>query len=337
MQLEELRQRAKSQALPAEKNGERLQRDVRAFFSAIPEPPMYRRREDPAVKEAGRLMAVGEGLLARALQLPDVEPLRAALEAHLVALSLLIENKIEEAEPKWRDAVALERAATVGLRLWRRSGEGRGPVFDRASGVSRFDPQSEAVVHARLVCPQCRKEAEFGLPSLLATHRLACPRCQLYFVAYLGELRTVQTSLRGRTRHSIFRVVEPSGAQTRVEVDDATGTELPAAPRDLLAFLYAPPERLRGVLNLDTSRVLWLNTTGPCFVATAVFGEGAPQLVVLRRFRDDVLLERGWGRRFVGWYYANGPQLARLVAGRPWLRQMSRVILTRFVRGLEHR
>ncbi len=310
---------------------------MRAFFAAIPEPPLYRRRDDPAVGVAGRLMEQGERLLARALALADVEPLRAGLEAHLLALSLVVENSIEAAEPKWREAVALEQAAQAEVKLWRRSSEGPFPVFDRASGVSRFDARADAQVHARLVCAWCKKESEFQLPPGLATHRLACHKCQRSFVVYVGEVRAVQTSLRGKTRHSTFRLVEPSGAQTRVEVDDATGTELPAAPRDLLAFLYAPPERLRGVLNLNSSRVLWLNTTGPCFVATAVFGEGAPQLVPLRRFRDGYLLERTWGRRFVRWYYANGPHLARLVARRPWLRQATRALLTRFVQGLEHR
>jgi hypothetical protein len=324
------------EAVQLEEDVDRLRQELRAYFRAIPEPPLYRRREDPAVKAAARSLEAGRVLLERA---PGAElgKLREALEAHLVALSLLAENKVEAAEGAWREALALERAATAELRLWKRTDEVQRPVFDRALGVSRFDPREAALVQVSLACPLCRKVVGFRLPHRRATHELRCPSCKRPFVAYLGELKAVQTSLKGRTRHSIFRVVEPSGAQTRVEIDDATGHELPVAQRDLLAFLYGPPERLRGVLNLDTGKVLWLNTTGPCFVATVAFGPGAPELVTLRRFRDEVLLRGRAGQRFVRWYYARGPALAVFVERRPWRKRVTRGLLSLIVRGLDVR
>lgn len=337
MQLEELRQRARKHTTGAVEDAERFRRDVRAFFATVPEPPLYRRRNDPSVLAARALLETGEVLLGRGLELAGDAALREALEAHLVALSLVAEQRVEAAEPAWREAVRLERRAMAASQLWRRPDDVGRPVFDRSTGASRFDPQLEAMAQVTLSCPKCRAQGVFACAPAASRHRLDCPKCRQAFVAYVAELRTVQTALRGGTRHTTFRVLEPSGAQARIELDDATGHELPTAPRDRLAFLYAPPERLRGVLNLSTSRVLWLNTTGPCFVATVVFGEDAPQVASLRRFRDEVLMTRPAGRRFVRWYYAHGPALAGFVGERRWLQGAARAVLTRFVEVFEHR
>ena len=57
---------------------------------------------------------------------------------------------------------------------------------------------------------------------------------------------------------------------------------------------------------------------GKCFIATAVEDYCEPQtLPLLRRFRDQYLLKRAWGRGFVRVYYRLGPGLARLVLRTP--------------------
>lgn len=66
--------------------------------------------------------------------------------------------------------------------------------------------------------------------------------------------------------------------------------------------------------------------TSACFIATAAYGsEQAPELEVLRSFRDIVLLEIALGRQFVRAYYAFSPPIARWIAKTP-----TRKALTRF-------
>jgi len=52
--------------------------------------------------------------------------------------------------------------------------------------------------------------------------------------------------------------------------------------------------------------------TGSCYIATAVYGSyDAPQVVILRKFRDLYLHKRDWGRKFISFYYKYSPAYAK--------------------------
>lgn len=340
MDLEALRSRARDRekqlaSLPND-GIDAFQADVLAFFSRVPEPPLYRRRDDPTRNQSTLLVGEGEVLLARSWRLgSQVKDFTLAIEGHLVALSLMSEGRVEQAEPAWHEALIRERAATAPLRLWSRTDEKRPVVFDERTRHSRFDPHPEAQVETKLACPSCRKVSQFSLTPRVASHRLVCTHCQTHFVGYVAELRELEVQSLGRNRRRYrFRVEELSGLATRVEFDDAGPAELGASRRDLLAFLYFPETYLRGVLNLNTSRVLWVTAPGACFVATVAFGEDAPELDVLRAFRDDVLEKSAPGRAFVDWYYREGPALAQFVSKRPLLKRGTRLVLAGITRLL---
>jgi hypothetical protein len=63
-------------------------------------------------------------------------------------------------------------------------------------------------------------------------------------------------------------------------------------------------------------------------VATAVVDSpNVPELQILRRFRDQVLLRSVCGRAFVTWYWRVGPRLAVWVQCRPRVRWIIRCYL----------
>ena len=73
-----------------------------------------------------------------------------------------------------------------------------------------------------------------------------------------------------------------------------------------------------------------------CFIATAAYGSPlAPQIQILREFRDRIMIPTGWGRRFVRYYYKNGPIYARYIAGKDFLRALVRGALWPLV-GFAH-
>lgn len=326
----------------AESAMERLRADCLTFFDAIPEPPLYPRPDDPGRSAAAQLIPRGRELLARCLMLTRrtaanqvARALGDAVQAHVEALCHTAQGRISEAESAWRRAIGLERAMSSSRRLWIRSDEADPPVFDRGSGQSRFDPRPEPMIRVKLACPEaCQFIGEFAFSPRHATHSLVCSRCKAPFVAYLAEALGVETKLQRTRKRYLFKVQELGGGQSRIEFDDYSGAEFEVAKRDLLAFLYSPKRELRGVLDLSSGRLLRLRRTGPCFLATAVFGEEAPELSAFRAFRDEFLLRRAFGIRLVRIYYRLGPALSRRVAAMPRVRQALTALLGWFHRML---
>lgn len=73
-----------------------------------------------------------------------------------------------------------------------------------------------------------------------------------------------------------------------------------------------------------------------CFVATAVYGDyECSQVMILRRFRDEILEKSRWGRNFITFYYQNGPSWAQMVKRRPWFSFIIRKCLDLFVKLLD--
>ena len=70
-----------------------------------------------------------------------------------------------------------------------------------------------------------------------------------------------------------------------------------------------------------------------CFVATAAYGvPHAPEIGILRNWRDETLSRHALGRAFVGTYYRLSPPVARVIARSSLLRRLARAVLDPVVR-----
>lgn len=75
--------------------------------------------------------------------------------------------------------------------------------------------------------------------------------------------------------------------------------------------------------------------TGGCYIATAVYGDyDAPEVVVLRRWRDTKLRASALGRQMIRFYYATSPPLVSRLGSRKWFEAPSRACLDRLVARL---
>lgn len=69
-----------------------------------------------------------------------------------------------------------------------------------------------------------------------------------------------------------------------------------------------------------------------CFIATAVYGDyEAPEVLVLRRFRDNVLGQSVLGRTFIRTYYATSPRIADWLRFHDSIKGGVKKLLDRFV------
>ena len=76
--------------------------------------------------------------------------------------------------------------------------------------------------------------------------------------------------------------------------------------------------------------------SGPCYVATAVYGSyDCPEVWVLRRYRDNTLASSFWGRTFIRLYYAVSPTLVKWFGETEWFRSFWKERLDRMVRTLK--
>lgn len=76
---------------------------------------------------------------------------------------------------------------------------------------------------------------------------------------------------------------------------------------------------------------------GNCFIATAAFGSYLdPHVMVLRKFRDDYLLNNTPGRILVKFYYKTSPPIAAYISKHKQLRTATRLALTPVVYGVEY-
>ncbi len=140
------------------------------------------------------------------------------------------------------------------------------------------------------------------------------------------------TNAQLNTSHSFFKGKEPSpqvkftnaimnGCRLTIKKEEQTQHNTTQKElKSLLNKLFSPSQL--AVMHIDYG-------VSGCFIATAACGIDSEEVMILRHFRDAVLLKSPLGRLLVRTYYRLSPPVASLIADSPKARCMVRKALVR--------
>ena len=90
------------------------------------------------------------------------------------------------------------------------------------------------------------------------------------------------------------------------------------------------------IKKYDSTYTAPQESTGGCYVATAVYGSyDCPEVWTLRRYRDYTLAKTWYGRAFIKTYYAISPTLVKCFGHTKWFKNMWQGKLDRIVAKLQ--
>jgi hypothetical protein len=331
-----LRARAEAEQLQAVVSPaglESMRAEAMQLFEQLPEPPAYRKANDPARDKAGQLVPRATELLSRLLAARKAVPTDARLP------SLVRAGRGPPARPGGHLRRESHRGRPPGPR-----GLGTRPARRRAAAPSSScrgtrRPRRSTTGDADLALrPAPRADAhraavlrQRGLPQAAAYIRRPALRhaplhlsvCRKPFTGHFAEVRAggVEEHRQGgplrAARRAGRRRREHPGVRRRLR------GELAVAPRDLVVCSTPGPARWRRLENLTTGHVCG-SLPRAVLPGHRRIRRGRPGADDFRAFRDRALLPSRAGRALVAAYYRIGPRVAPAVRRRPALRRAAR-------------
>jgi len=145
----------------------------------------------------------------------------------------------------------------------------------------------------------------------------------------------------------IFRKIKCPGAGCAFETKKkwvlgfCPGLVCPNCQRERIYLLSGPPHFHCNKCNSDWSRIscprcgTGIPADQGCYVATCVYGSfDCPEVLTLRRYRDDVLSNSRFGRGFISVYYAVSPKIVTLFGNQKWFHRMCKPCIDALVTKL---
>ena len=153
---------------------------------------------------------------------------------------------------------------------------------------------------------------------------------------YPRDVRPIIGYLKANTQTTIWQILRGTYGEEMIRPIEKIRDEPPVGitnPEDIKKIKAVSNECLEKIRATLERRNI---PSGGCYIATAVYGDyEAPQVLALRRFRDEVLLKSKAGQTFVSFYYKHSPRFAEKLKNHKRANRLVRFILDGVVRILE--
>lgn len=246
------------------------------------------------------------------IQLPEqaCESCMEDIKAMVTTNSLALDREVSKEEKKaklWRGRVTLLKRARASMK---KKAYGKALI-----SYEKYIKSLEVVFDVN----------EEGLSPELFKERMATKELTLITSAYWDLLRIYDTSENYRSRM----------VQTAAKL-----TQFAKVTPILLDIVKKAEAYRKQAKNPDVFKKILndlMYQKNYCFVATSVFIEPHywNEIETLRRFRDEVLLKKTWGRAFVKAYYQYSPSFVQILDQHETLKPFVRFFLLRVTKSLQ--
>jgi hypothetical protein len=135
-------------------------------------------------------------------------------------------------------------------------------------------------------------------------------------------------SVDGVTQH---QQITPQSKKAKTAYTGSTSSSLSHKPEQTITTRpnnsYSQPTRVSTPSSTKKSE--------GCYIATMAYGDyNHPKVIVLRRFRDDILAKSVYGRVFIKIYYWISPKLVKMLSNHKYINAAIRWGLDRIVKQL---
>lgn len=187
-----------------------------------------------------------------------------------------------------------------------------------------------------LACPYCFIEFSLSTRPGCSNYDIECDECGKEIEVYLVRIRSKRS--RGNKRYNRrefdIRVVDRSGIEDFIQFDNACYEDFEMKQGDEVAFYYTNG-CIRAIQNITIDEFYEISRSS-CYIASCIYGSDSPEVAVLRRFRDNVLLPSKLGSRLVSVYYRFSSVVVLMVGSLSVFRLPVAAILFPIVRLLSH-
>lgn len=139
---------------------------------------------------------------------------------------------------------------------------------------------------------------------------------------------------------AINGLVEIINNEQKFAIIDSGREKLKGTVRDAMSLMsqignLAMSSKCRSYYNNNMSTLQSINSQlnpSGCYIATMAYGDyDHPQVLVLRKFRDNYLDNREWGKRFIKFYYVHSPNWVERLKNHSTINSIIRKCLNTFV------
>lgn len=174
-----------------------------------------------------------------------------------------------------------------------------------------------------------------GSAIVTVTYDTALPLDAVFYNVSNGKWSLISPSVstdRKSVTYTVFDSIAPNDPNSAYDSNPTPGTII-----NTLVVASSATGTAGTVGGADNPAPAGGGGGGGCFIATAAYGSYLdPHVMVLRHFRDDVLLQSKAGTAFVKFYYKHSPPIADFIAEHDTLRMLMRFALTPLIFAVKY-